>query len=260
MRGIYVDRWRLGTHSEKEVDALLAFCDKANIQDIFLHNHQDRAVNDNWDYVDYILKHRGKKNIHLWVSLSLGRDNEWTREKIVEIHATEARAVTIKPSPVSMFTEKKRDEGTILSLNPKDEYARSYFVKRIITLKDRYPDLYGFHIDKLEAGADQLISEIRKNTKGKYLSIPVNRIQNFWKKWEVDEKIPMFINYSRAMFDKYEPTNKRIGLGCFGCDVSRTKENLKRCEELGVEPIFYSYGAYSWKANETREDFLNAIS
>ena len=249
--GIYVDRWRYGTHSEKEVDELISFCERAGIDDIYLHCHEDRAVNNNWDYVGYALS-RTNIRIHLWVSLTLGRQNTETLAKV---------NILKKPTDGGKFyTTTDGELGTILSINPKSVSARDYFIKRIKTLLSNYPGIYGFHVDKTTKLSDELMQEVRQETKGKYLSITYRYGDDFFRKWEVDECVPMFSGgYSHTQLDVDLSGVKSAAISLFACNLETTKRRIKKLQDLNIKPILYSYGAYSYNPKETYTDFLEAI-
>lgn len=249
--GIYVDRWRLGTHSEKEVDDLLSFCDAANISDIYLHCHEDRAVNNNWDYVGYALS-KAKQNIHLWLSMTLGRENPQTLQKAQDLK---------KPTDGGKFYTKIEGElGTVLALNPKSKSAKEYFITKIKNLVAAYPKVYGFHIDKTNHLADELMLDVRKETKGKYLSITHKYGDDYFNTWQADEFVPMFSGgYVDISNIDFTGVNS-IALSLFGCNLAKSKERIALLKKQGIIPLLYSYGAFSNNPKETRAEFLGILN
>ena len=69
--GLFVTRWYGGTKNQADVDEMLAFCDQIGVTDIYIHCHEDIAVKDDWDYLGYVVKHRGEKKIFAVLSRSV---------------------------------------------------------------------------------------------------------------------------------------------------------------------------------------------
>lgn len=251
MTGLYVDRWRVGTHSEREVDELLSFCDNAAIEDIYLHNTEDIAVSDNWDYIGYTLANAGKKRVHLWLSLTLGRDNQFTRDK--------AEDIKLVLDPKSVTTSKEADQGTVLSLNPESDSVKAYLSNRITQFIVNYPTLYGIHLDKLDEKSEQLVTIVRALAPTKYLSMTVALNKNFHQSWIVDERIPLIIGFTENQLDKDFSGFRSVALGCFSCNLAKTTERIRKIKEEGLTPILYSYASFSMSPKETREQFIEAI-
>lgn len=248
--GLYVDRWRLGTHSQKEVDELLSFSDKAKITDLYIHVHEDRAVNDNWDYLQYILDH-AKQRVHLWMSMTLGRDNEWTRDK--------ATTMKLANDTRDFALSREAEQGTVMVLNSKSLSARKYFVDKVRNLAQKY-NVYGFHIDKMNVACEDLCAQIREVTKGKYLSITYPQSQYFSHGWDIDEAIPMYVSvYSRTQLD-HMPDVKSASIGCYHCNIAMTIERIQKLRKQGITPLLYSYACYTYNVKETHDQFAEALN
>ncbi len=240
--GIYVDRWRLGTHSEKEVDNLLEFCDIVGVTDMYLHCHEDIAVQDNWDYRGYVLK-KAKQRIHFWVSLTLGREHSFTRTKAGDVKIAKAT----------------KEQGEVLTLDLSDLKSKTSYLARIENLITSHPEVFGIHLDKLKPVDALVISEIRNLYRDKYISL-AEYGYSFPVNLRVDEIIKMrtsgYSDISEETFEGFES----VAISLFACNLTKTTERIQYLKSLGKNPILYSYGAFSSEPKETREDLVRAIN
>lgn len=249
--GIYVDRWRYGTHSEAEIDQLMWFCDVSGIEDIFMHYHEDRAVSDNWDYLGYALRVCGKKRIHLWLSTTMGRDNAWTRTKGDTIKL----AAEVSPKT---YVTKEQEQGSVLLLNLLTDSGKKYFLDRLNTALANNPGLYGIHIEKMKPEYQSVIEEVAAMAPKKYLSLTFSPDNYFFDGWPINEAIPM-LSSGFVSLNKDFGAHPRIALGCFGCSVEETRKRITELNGRGISPILYSYASFSSDPKEAVEDFIAAI-
>jgi hypothetical protein len=271
--GIYVDRWREGTKNQAQAEECLTFCDAAGITDIFLHCHEDRATGpmiqpDGWDFLKFFVDNRGKKNIHAWLSLTIGRDNNWTYGKIADDmeKTTTAMSIAITEAGV-VHKSDTRDYGRVLLLDSTNEVARKIFLDRLEKIKAEYPGIYGFHMDQLPNSSTQIIGGIRNALPGKHLSASVHYGDSYFKTWPIDEALPMFIGHSKTFLDNRNFTGYgRVILGTCYCRLSDTSDRIKKVLASNGTPALYSYGAFSSiqksekrPDGETREQFLQVI-
>lgn len=255
MTGIFVDRWREGTKSKKEILELISFCNAANIEDIYLHCHEDIAVQDDqldkhdgkkYDYFDFTLKNKGDIKVHLWISTTRGRDKPNQHTKKVLLKNLE-------------YTSIQRLHGTVLGLDLTGTNSKVWFLNRVKKFMRAHPDIYGIHLDRFLPTYGPVVAEIKAAYSDKYITLAEYNTK-LPLSWNVNEIITMrttaYSNISKETFEGY----KTVGLSLFACDLKKTKERLTYLKGLGKSPILFNYGEFSNNVRETRKELIEVIN
>lgn len=296
MRGLFVDYWHPGLHSQAECDRLLSMCSQSGVTDLLVHCPKRDALtagflDAGFDHLAYLIQNKGTIRIHAFVSLLLltrqsnlstlvskgnlptGADNSWLmRDSAFKKDAW----VYLDPTVAAVRSYLANDYvGNI---------ARNYAVTSIVIDRLRYPffcDGKGTDTQKklalttllqsIKTASGTIPLALTVRCESAYFGVsgsdPVSDLAN-WPSWYqsglVSDIIPILFQKDSARFETF--LNAANAKGARRVILGASRENLQECvrrykliDALGITPIVWSYASLFGDSTKKITDFSTAV-
>lgn len=227
IKGLYVDRWRPGFHTQEEADELLSFCSQVGVTDLFIHNPRRELATIDWldngfDYLEYITASFSR--VHLWYSTIL----LWRKNT---------------PLPGEYPEEILLEDSWRVYLDPL--LAKDLLVNELSNLMTRYPRLYGVHLDQLhklvktrQEDNITLANSLVAVSRNPSMAVTIEN-------WHSSILIPKFtiLNVDNVMALELflDKVGDGIIFGCYGDNIEQ-RHSLVKQYYPDKDIIYFSYG------------------